>query len=201
MNTPSHWLMTVAAGKLGPWAGKCPRWALGLGSVAPDLPLYGLSFGGIWYFSQVKGWEMKQVAEHLFKNLYYNDPVWIGLHNFFHSPTMILLIAVIVWTLRDSFPKFARWMYFFLAACLFHSVVDIVTHFDDGPVLFFPFDWKYRFSSPISYWDPNHYGIPFMIFEGILNVCLSVFLIRGWWKSRKPPAPQADVRDISVQDL
>lgn len=180
MNTPSHWLMTIAAGKIGPWAGSCPRWALGLGSIAPDLALYGLSFGGIWYFGQVRGMNRKEVAEHLFKNLYYNDLGWIATHNFLHSPTMLAILVVIALAIHRFLPhsrQLSRWFLFFLSACMVHSVVDILTHFDDGPVLFFPFDWNYRFSSPVSYWDPAHFGIPFMVFEGVLDVCLLGFLI------------------------
>ena len=60
---------------------------------------------------------------------------------------------------------------------MLHSIVDILTHNDDGPVLFFPFNWQYRFPSPVSYWDTDHHGGVFMIFEVLLNLGFIVFLI------------------------
>ncbi|MEM9940468.1 MAG: metal-dependent hydrolase [Planctomycetota bacterium] len=186
MNTPSHWLMTISVGKIGPWKQNCPKWALGLGSIAPDIPLYFLSFGGIAYFGWWLGWDMKTVERHLFANLYYHDPAWISLHNILHSPTMIGLILLLIFPLQKTFPSACRWLKFFLFACLMHSLVDVVTHFDDGPVLFFPFNWNYRFSSPVSYWDPAHHGRIFMVFEVLLDLLLAFWLIYRRQNVQKP---------------
>ena len=190
MNTPSHWLMTVAAGnwlrQARDW--KIPRWALGLGSLAPDLPLYFLSFGGIAYYGYYLGWQGRDVARHLYQDLYYQDPFWIASHNFLHSPTNLLLLAIVTVLFERFVPKsrqVARWVYFFLSACLLHSLIDVVTHFDDGPVLFFPFDWSFRFSSPVSYWDPQHFGRQFMVFEAALDLFLTVYLVWQWLLRRK----------------
>ena len=38
-----------------------------------------------------------------------------------------------------------------------HSLLDLPVHNDDAHRHFFPFS-NYRFISPFSYWDPNHYG-------------------------------------------
>jgi hypothetical protein len=38
-----------------------------------------------------------------------------------------------------------------------HSLLDFPVHHDDAHRHFFPFS-NYRFFSPFSYWDPNHYG-------------------------------------------
>lgn len=196
LNTPSHWLMTVAIGRFWKSAGNSSRFALGLGSIAPDVPLYLMSFGGIAFFKYVKGWEGKRTFRHLFDELYFNDPLWIGFHNFLHSPTNLFLLAVVTFILRKRFPQVSRWTFYFLTACLFHSVADIVTHHDDGPVLFFPFDWKYRFSSPVSYWDPNHFGRPFMVFETLLNLVLIVLLLRSWWAGKRLPADPASGHEL-----
>ena len=191
MNTPSHWLMTIAAGKLIPWAKNCPRWALALGSVAPDLPLYFLSFGGIYYFRNILGWENKRVFRHIFGNLYFNDPAWIGLHNFLHSPLMLIILLGLSVMIKHRRPRLGRWLCFFLGACMLHSIVDVLTHHDDGPVLFFPVNWQYRFSSPVSYWDRSHFGGPFMVFEGLLNVAILGFIIWDWRnKSNAAKEPQ-----------
>lgn len=176
--------MTIAIGKAGKWARDAPRWALGLGSIAPDIPLYFLSFGGIYYFKYVLEWSDDKTFPHLFHQLYYHDPIWISLHNFLHSPVMIIILATIALLARPRFPKSSRWSLFFLSACMLHSIVDILTHNDDGPVLFYPLNWSYRFSSPVSYWDPDHFGRPFMVFEGILNVVLISLLVWIWRRNR-----------------
>ena len=190
MNTPSHWLMTVAAGRVIQEKSKVPnpKWALGLGSIAPDIPLYFLSFGGIWYYRAWHGWSSNDTARQLFTNLYYNDPVWILLHNFLHSPTMLLILGFAVSLLGRLgifTDRVARRFFFFLGACLLHSFVDILTHNDDGPLIFFPFNWTYRFSSPLSYWDPDHLGRQFMVFEAILAIVLIGFLF--WHRFVKRP--------------
>lgn len=199
MNTPSHWLMTVAAGhvhrkKTGQ---KSPKWALALGAIAPDLPLYLLSFGAIWYFGSYLDWPSEEVGQHVFSNLYYKDPVWISLHNFLHSPTMIAILFAGLFLAEKADWLSAgarRWCGYFLIACLFHSLTDIFAHNDDGPVLFYPLNWTYRFSSPVSYWDRDHFAAFFMVFEAILDLLLIGFLIWAWRASKKP------ARELSVSD-
>jgi hypothetical protein len=45
----------------------------------------------------------------------------------------------------------------FFARLLLHTFADLLLHREDAHRHFFPFaDW--RFLSPVSYWDPNHYG-------------------------------------------
>ncbi|MEM7452834.1 MAG: hypothetical protein AAF456_00635 [Planctomycetota bacterium] len=183
MNTPSHWLITVAGAKL--LRRVPPRLACGLGSIAPDLALYVLTFGGALYFTQIQGWTTGDTFRHIFDNLYFSDPVWITLHNLLHAPIPIAIFFLISWTWwRAGNSSIARWLMYFLAACALHSVIDIFTHFDDGPLLLFPFDWTYRFSSPVSYWDPAHYGKVFMPFEAALDTALTILLIRWSWKDR-----------------
>ena len=63
---------------------------------------------------------------------------------------------------------------------MLHSIVDVLTHHDDGPVLFFPIDWQYRFSSPVSYWDRDHFGGQFMVFEVLFDLVVFVFLVWNW---------------------
>lgn len=42
--------------------------------------------------------------------------------------------------------------------CAVHTALDIPVHHNDGPLLLFPFNWSLRFDSPVSYYDPGHYG-------------------------------------------
>lgn len=67
-------------------------------------------------------------------------------------------------------------MLWFSLGSLLHTLIDIPTHAGDDPLLFFPFDWQLRFNSPLSYWDPNYFGIQFIVFEILLNVGLLAYL-------------------------
>lgn len=72
-----------------------------------------------------------------------------------------------------------RWMAVFAASALLHTVVDLLVHRDDARRQFWPFsDWIFR--SPVSYWDPDHFGGLFVPFEIGLGVGLAVLLWRRW---------------------
>jgi hypothetical protein len=93
-----------------------------------------------------------------------------------------------------------RLLWFAVGAGL-HTVVDILTHHDDGPLLLFPFEWSYRFASPVSYWDPNHYGDIFAPLEMIFSGALLLYLLVTWWQwrskrvaRRRELEPQRDER-------
>lgn len=172
--------MTIVAGKLS--RTRPPRFALALGSVAPDIALYFLSFGGIFYFTQVLGWDSSRTFKHLFGTLFYQDVGWIVSHNLLHAPIVLALF----WSASAIGCQFRipamRWLCWFFAACMLHSLVDIFTHHNDGPLLFFPVDWEYRFSSSVSYWDPDHFGREFTLFELVLDVVFVGLIIR--WRNR-----------------
>lgn len=179
MNTPTHLLMTAAIRKAKPsW--KIVKSAALWGSVAPDLPLYFLTFGGLFYFTKVKGWTFSDAAHRIFDTLYFEDPAWIGLHNFLHSPLNLALLILLNQLLSKKLPRLTNWMRWFLLACALHSLVDIVTHHDDGPLLFWPLNWTVRFNSPVSYWDHRYYGHIFMPFEFTLCLILIGYLVGPW---------------------
>jgi hypothetical protein len=55
----------------------------------------------------------------------------------------------------------------FCLSLILHSLFDLPVHHDDAHRHFFPFS-DYRFISPISYWDPKHYGNIVTLIEIIL---------------------------------
>ncbi len=73
MNTPSHFIMTAALDKALPRVPIVKR-AFLLGSVAPDLPLWLLSIGGMVYYHLVQGLTMAETARLMFDDLYFHDP-------------------------------------------------------------------------------------------------------------------------------
>ena len=176
MNTPSHFLVNAALAK--GWRGlPIVKSAFLLGSIAPDLPLYLLSIGSLIYYHFLRGWSLAETFRYMFDDLYFNHPLWIACHNFLHSP--ILLALGLIWLRRwcDRVPSTKAWWFWFFAGCAVHTLLDIPTHVDDGPLLFFPLEWSFRFQSPVSYWDDRYYGREFSIFEAILDSVLLLYLL------------------------
>jgi len=154
-----------------------PQRAFLLGSVMPDIPFWLLSIGGGLYFRYGLGWSGEAAARHMFDTLYFYNPGWIAAYNVLHAPMLLGIFLLLLWPFRQRLDSPLRWLFWFVMACLFHSVVDIFTHVNDGPLLFFPFEWTIRFHSPISYWDPAYYGREFARFELALNLVLLLYLV------------------------
>ncbi len=159
------------------------RNALLIGAVLPDLPL-ALLAGGYRLVRNVRSSpSASAAATDRFgigcQDLFFNDPLWIVSYNLVHAPLVIAALFLIGW--RGKRPALRG-----LAEGLaLHSVVDILTHHDDGPLLFFPFDWRTRFPSPVSYWDRRRHGDAFTAFEYGLDLAVMVRLIvkgaRAWF--------------------
>lgn len=183
MQTYSHFLMTAVLNEGLKVRGVTvqPK-ALLLGSFMPDVPLFLLTLG---YFAYRAWFDPRLPGEHIFgaryDNLYFHNPFWITGHNLFHAPVLVGLMLVVGYTvgLRHQ-KKWAAALFWFAVACGFHSTVDILTHYDDGPLLFFPFNWRYRFPAPVSYWDPERGGKNFARFELLLNLALAGYLVLKW---------------------
>ncbi len=69
-------------------------------------------------------------------------------------------------------------------AYLLPSLVNIVTHHDDGPALLWPLSRDNRFYSPINYWDHAHFGSQVGTFEWILDLSLVGYLVLQWSRSK-----------------
>ena len=148
-----------------------------LGSVMQDVPLWLLSMGGVAYYQWALGWSTEDTFQVMFDTLYFQNPFWIAAHNCLHAPPILFTGLIIVWRSRRNIGSVSRWLFWFLLACLLHTTVDIFTHVDDGPLLFFPFNWSFRFRSAISYWDGRYYGAEFQQFELTLNVIFLIYLL------------------------
>jgi hypothetical protein len=146
------------------------------GAITPDFPLVLLSiFGGMYFRST--GMTTREAANHMFEKLYFSDPGWISAHHLFHAPFLLAAYTLILYPLRKH--RVAYWLLWFVAGCSLHSLVDILTHYDDGPLVFFPLNWTYRFHS-ISYWDRKHGGAWFGWLELALNIVLLSYLLIPW---------------------
>lgn len=178
MNTPSHLIINLALTRIkGLRSARIPWQAVFWGSLMPDLPLGVLSLATTFYYRVLLGNQSPDLMEKILHPLYFNNPYWISAHNLLHAPIVLGLSLVILWRWRTQAGTRTHWLFWFFLSSALHASIDILTHYDDGPLIFWPINWKIRFNSPISYWDPAHFGNQFMLFELILDAVLLGFFL------------------------
>jgi hypothetical protein len=177
MNTlPTHLVINAAIEKKYGAKFKLAKSAFLWGSVTPDIPFGLLSWGTYAIYRFVLQQDTTNLMENVIHPAYFNNPWWIASHNFLHSPTALVIYAIFLWRFLGKPNTRGHWWLSFVFGCMVHSIIDIFTHFNDGPVLFFPFDWHIRFHSPISYWDKAHYASQFVYVEVGINIVLLGYL-------------------------
>lgn len=163
MNTQSHAILTFFL----------LRWGLGRhisrlkgintvlfsGALLPDLPIFLFFF---WY-TLVDPTPQKII----WKELYFH-PAWQTLFSSFHSLPVWATFAFLC--LFFKCPRGAL----FGAAGLLAAAEDLLLHHDDAHAHFWPLS-NYRFASPVSYWDPAHYGPIISVLELLLVLAASVW--------------------------
>jgi hypothetical protein len=161
-----------------------------LGSVAPDLPLIAITLifvardrlaGNVWDMANPG----QSYVGRLFDDMFFNTPWVIAAHNLMHAPFMVIGAAAVGYWAWQRGRGWGAWLFWFGLSCLLHTAIDIPLHYDDGPLLLFPFNWEVRFHSPVSYWDPARYGTPFTIFEHLLVLGMLIYLGWMWWRDRQ----------------
>jgi len=160
MNTPAHAIINLLL------MGKKHREKHGLvimaGALIPDAPM--LLF---YVWEKVHG-----ISERMIWGELYHQPAWQALFNVFHSFPLLMLACFAAWR-----AKLSLWTMFF-ASMFCHSLFDFPVHHSDAHQHFFPFS-DYRFISPISYWNPDYYGLwvggmeAFLMLFGSVDVWLS----------------------------
>lgn len=150
------------------------RSAFWLGSALPDLPLIIMTIVcGIIDLSQNFA---NMYMGRLFRTWYFENKMVMSLHNLFHAPIScfcLLLIAYTAW--RGCRLAGSAWWFWVISNAFVHAISDIPVHHNDGPLLLFPFNFSIRYDSPVSYYDPDYYGIPFLICEHILDLVIIVY--------------------------
>ena len=164
--------------------------ALLTGSVLPDIPFFLLTVLGEAYFrwfTTTPTGESPMVYMHF--TLFFTDPLWIVSHNFFHAPLILGVLGLagfagVQWGQHWG-QGWGRVLLWFTAGAGLHTLIDIFTHSSDGPLLFFPFNWRYRFPSPVSYWERNNFGLAFTLVEHLVDVGILVYLDWEWRRRRR----------------
>ncbi len=133
-----------------------------LGGLIPDMAIFVMF-----------AWErlIVGVSENdLWRDVYWQEP-WQTLVAIGNSAPLYALLLLGARLFR--LPLLAV----FAAAALLHLMLDFPVHHDDAHPHFWPItDW--RFNSPLSYWDHNHFGDIVSLLELTLAVILIVILWR-----------------------
>lgn len=180
MKTPSHLLLTAVLAEIFP-SRKINRRALLIGAIAPDIPLM-LLFAGVVLTTLLGGASFNAGVKH-FSELYFSDPFCMSGHNILHSPVSLLFAIAFLLAIPGIESRTKNAAMSFLSGCAFHSLVDILTHHDDGPLLLWPINWELRYSSPVSHWDPAHFGAVFLGIEMLMTLALGYWLLARWAES------------------
>lgn len=158
MNTPAHAILNLLVFKRHSEQNA----PIIIGALLPDSPMF------IFYFVEKF---IRNIPENIIWMESYHTPIWQNFFDIFNSFIIIGLLFFIGLWINNN------WLQLLCKSMALHGIFDLPLHHDDGHRHFFPFtDW--RFSSPISYWDPNHYGHIFSLFEVALVIVGSIVLFR-----------------------
>lgn len=165
--------------------------ALLVGGVLPDVPFFLLTLlGEIYYrlFASTPTGESPMVYMHF--TLYFADPWWIAGHNVLHAPFVLAVLGTMGYFASRQGVHWGDILLWFALGAGLHTLLDVFTHAQDGPLLLFPFNWQWRVNSPISYWDPAYHGRIFASLEHALDLVMLGYLLYTWrrHRSRRPTA-------------
>lgn len=157
VNSPAH----VIVGSLACRVSRFPErtWPVVLGSLLPDLPMY------LFYaVERATGSSEREI----WTSRYFADN-WQLFFDWFNSAPLILALLLVALLCRS------HWWLCLLTGMLLHVLCDFPLHHDDGHRHLLPLtDWQYR--SPVSYWDPNHYGLIVAPLELLMTIAGAVYL-------------------------
>lgn len=163
MNTPAHAIINLLV--LGRQQSGKKSIPILIGAVLPDLAIFVLYF---WHL-------FLGTPESTIWTVEYYKPGWQAFIDCFNSIPLLLVGMIVCWKTKQHY------LLILIASMLLHTLGDLPLHHDDAHRHFFPFsDW--RFSSPVSYWDSDHYGDWFSIIEILAVLGASAFLYINYSK-------------------
>lgn len=168
MNTPAHVVLNLLC--LGRDAQANMLTPVVLGAILPDAPMF-------WFYA-VEKW-IRKTPEALIWQESYHQLHWQNFIDLFNSlPLMGVGLLISLWS-QSTFGLLL------FGSMVLHIVGDFPLHHDDAHRHFFPFS-NWRFQSPISYWDPNHYGHIVTLLEilAVIMSCLVLFQGYDSWIGR-----------------
>ena len=160
MMTPTH--MLLSCGLLARNNSSGNNLAVAAGGLLPDAPMFALF---TW-----DRFVLKLPEDTIWDQRYWTDtwqiPAAIG-----HSLPIFAAVFAIGLALRSDLVKL------FGLSALLHAVADFFVHNDDAHMQLWPLS-RWKFLSPVSYWDPRHYGGIMHYVEFGLMILMLVLLWR-----------------------
>ena len=167
MMTQTHILIGLAA--FGRAEDRPRNLAAVAGGIVPDAAIFAL-----YAFEKAKGTPEKTI----WGDIYFNSPFWQDLVAWENSAPLWLALLALGFVLgKSGLDRIASLIMVFAGSCLAHVACDFPLHVEDAHRHLFPIS-NWRFHSPVSYWDPNHFGVPAAICESLLGIALSVWMWR-----------------------
>ncbi|NKB76238.1 MAG: hypothetical protein GKR96_04165 [Gammaproteobacteria bacterium] len=160
MNTPAHVIFGLSL--LGHTNAIRYSMAIAVGAILPDVLMM------VFYAYQ----KFQGVPEEVIWNEKYFLVSWQNSFDLMNSIPLLAALALISGLTKN----YSLSMLF--ASTVIHCLLDLPVHHDDGHRHFFPLS-DFRFESPLSYWDPNHYGNIVSMMEVILVMLGGVYLWRA----------------------
>jgi membrane-bound metal-dependent hydrolase YbcI (DUF457 family) len=166
MHTQTHIIMGAAL-----FGRTVPRRAglAALGGLLPDLPMLLMVLGlksygipdpiifGVLYWQE--WWQVTNAISH-------NVWIWGGL----------LVLAIVLHERRAAAAiDRASLLGVFSASALLHVAIDFLCHREDAHMSLWPLT-RWKFFSPVSYYDPAHFGTYVSIFEAVLGLAMAALL-------------------------
>lgn len=150
MNTPAHVLVNLALLQQSPLAerwrakGKLQRAGLWIaaGALLPDAPMFVFF---VWQ-SAILG----TPQDTIWGAAYFRES-WQLFFDVFNSIPLAALGLLVARRLAQP------GLVLLFASVLIHCGIDLALHHDDAHAHFLPFT-SWHFTSPVSYWDPRHFG-------------------------------------------
>jgi hypothetical protein len=170
MNTQSHVIMGAVLMGQG-----VPRkaWAGALGGITPDIPMLLIVIA-----LKLAGTGDRVIFGELYWQNWWQICNAIG-HNAWLWSGLTLLGLYMRDRLSTSVRGFDGWttVSLFAGSALLHTAIDFLCHREDAHMSFWPVT-RWKFMSPVSYYDPQHYGTWFSLFEATLGLMLAFLLFR-----------------------
>lgn len=160
MMTPTHVLM--GSGLLSRRGNAAVNWAAALGGLLPDVPMFILF-----------AWDrflMGLPQREIWRERYWTDDWQIPTAISHSFPIFAVVLVVGLWLKRD-------WLAVFGGSVLLHSAADFATHHDDAHMSFWPLS-RWKFESPFSYWDRQHYGAYVSMVEWAIALAMIALIWR-----------------------
>jgi len=141
--------------------------AVVIGALVPDVSLF-IMFGQ----ARLRGIS----HDVIWRELYYSA-FWQNIGAITNSIPLFALLVMIGFVARKYNATTASALMVFGLAALLHCIADLPLHVDDGHAHFWPFS-QFIFASPVSYWDPKHYGLVWQPIEFLIAAVATVVLWR-----------------------